>query len=48
MTALTQAERQQKRRDKKKAGGLVKVELWVKREHARELKKLAESLNHQT
>ena len=42
--ALTNSQKQQRRRDKLRAIGLVKVELWVKPEHKQYLKGVEKTL----
>ncbi len=42
--ALTNSQKQQRRRDKLRAIGLVKVELWVKPEHKQYLKGVEKKL----
>jgi hypothetical protein len=45
MTAKTTTERQQALKAKRKAEGLVRLELWVKPDHREKIKEYAASLN---
>ena len=44
MTILTPAQRQQRRRDKKKAAGLIKIEIWSKPEHEKKIRDYVKKL----
>ena len=41
---LTSSQKQQRRRDKLRASGLIKIELWVKPEHKQYLKSIEKTL----
>lgn len=47
MTARTATERKRAERDRRKARGLTRLELWAKPEHHSEIKALAEKLEQE-
>ena len=48
MTAQTPAQRKQAERNRLRAAGLIPVQVWVKPEHAQQIRELAKSLQEQS